>query len=55
MGMELFGVDCGFYIGIACVIAYFFSGSIGIYKSQILKGPKSILYQNIRKKGLKYL
>jgi H+/Cl- antiporter ClcA len=55
MGMELFGIESGFYIGIACTIAYFFSGSIGIYKSQIVKGPKSILYQSIRKKGLKYL
>jgi H+/Cl- antiporter ClcA len=55
MGMELFGIDSGLYIGIACTIAYFFSGSIGIYKSQIVKGPKSILYQSIRKKGLKYL
>ena len=55
MGMELFGINCGVYIGIACIIAYFFSGSVGIYKSQIVKGPKSILYQSIRKKGLKYL
>jgi H+/Cl- antiporter ClcA len=55
MGIELFGIDSGTYIGIACIIAYFFSGSIGIYKSQIVKGPKSILYQSIRKKGLKYL
>ncbi|MBF4470085.1 chloride channel protein [Flavobacterium sp. HJJ] len=55
MGMELFGINCGVYIGIACITAYFFSGSVGIYKSQIVKGPKSILYQNIRKKGLKYL
>lgn len=55
MGMELFGIESGVYIGIACIIAYFFSGSIGIYKSQILKGPKSILYQGIRKKRLKYL
>lgn len=55
MGIELFGLHNGFYIGFACIIAYFFSGSIGIYKSQIVKGPKSILYQSIRKKGLKYL
>ncbi|WP_310003318.1 voltage-gated chloride channel family protein [Flavobacterium granuli] len=55
MGIELFGIESGAYIGIVCIIAYFFSGSIGIYKSQIVKGPKSILYQSIRKKGLKYL
>jgi H+/Cl- antiporter ClcA len=55
MGMELFGIDCGIYIGIACVIAYFSSGSTGIYNSQIVKGPKSILYQSVKKKRLKYL
>jgi H+/Cl- antiporter ClcA len=55
MGMELFGIDCGIYIGIACVIAYFSSGSVGIYKSQIVEGPKLILYQTIRKKRLKFL
>ena len=55
MGMELFGIECGLYIGIACVIAYFSSGSIGIYKSQIVKGPKSFLYQSIKEKRLKYL
>jgi H+/Cl- antiporter ClcA len=54
MGMELFGIESGVYIGISCIIAYFFSGSVGIYKSQIVKGPKSILYQSIRNKGLKY-
>jgi H+/Cl- antiporter ClcA len=55
MGLELFGIECGLYIGISCTIAYFFSGSVGIYKSQIVNGPKSILYQKIKKKGLKYL
>ncbi|WP_264565118.1 voltage-gated chloride channel family protein [Flavobacterium sp. N3904] len=54
MGIELFGMQSGVYIGIACIIAYFFSGSVGIYKSQIVKGPKSILYQSFRRKGLKY-
>lgn len=54
MGIELFGIDCGIYIGIACIVAYFSSGSIGIYKSQIVKGPKSILYQSIKEKRLKY-
>jgi H+/Cl- antiporter ClcA len=54
MGMELFGIESGIYIGIACVIAYFSSGSIGIYKSQIVRGPKYYLYQRLRKKGFKY-
>ncbi len=47
MGMELFGVDCGIYIGLACLIAYFCSGSVGIYSSQIVKGPKHHLYKKL--------
>lgn len=45
MGIELFGIESGFFIAIACVIAYLSSGSVGIYKSQIVKGPKHKLYQ----------
>ncbi|UQD56385.1 voltage-gated chloride channel family protein [Flavobacterium sp. K5-23] len=52
MGMELFGIQGGLYIGIACLIAYFTSGSVGIYKAQIVKGAKSRLYQKMRRKEL---
>lgn len=45
MGIELFGIESGIYIAIVCVIAYLSSGSVGIYKSQIVKGPKYKLYQ----------
>jgi len=45
MGMELFGIAPGLFIAIACSIAYFSSGSVGIYKSQIVKGVKYKLYQ----------
>lgn len=55
MGMELFGIDCGIYIGLSCLIAYFCSGYIGIYSSQIVKGPKHLLYQKIRTKNLENL
>ncbi len=34
MGIELFGVQSGVYVGIACVVSYLFSGHGGIYKSQ---------------------
>jgi len=47
MGMELFGIQPGIFIAIACIIAYFSSGSVGIYKSQILKGAKYKLYLKI--------
>lgn len=34
MGIELFGVQSGVYVAIACVVSYLFSGHAGIYKSQ---------------------
>jgi H+/Cl- antiporter ClcA len=52
MGMELFGIESGLFIGIACVIAYYSSGSVGIYNSQIVKGAKYKLYQRFKRKNL---
>ena len=49
MGMELFGIQGGVFIGVACLTAYFASGSVGIYHSQIVKGPKYHLYQKINR------
>ena len=49
MGIELFGIESGVFIVIACVVAYFTSGAIGIYHSQIVKGPKSYLYKKINR------
>ena len=34
MGMELFGLESGVFVGIACVVSYIFSGHAGIYGSQ---------------------
>lgn len=48
MGMELFGMHSGLYIGIACAVAYFFSGPTGIYTSQLIEGPKQPLHKYIR-------
>ncbi|QSB26074.1 voltage-gated chloride channel family protein [Flavobacterium sp. CLA17] len=47
MGLELFGMQPGLFIAIACSIAYFSSGSVGIYKSQIVKGAKYKLYRKL--------
>lgn len=55
MGMELFGIESGIFIAIACTIAYFSSGSVGIYKSQIVKGAKYKLYQRFQKEELEHL
>lgn len=42
MGMELFGYEAGIFLGLACLVAYFFSGRGSIYSSQSL-GWKQIL------------
>ena len=55
MGMELFGIECGLYVGIACIIAYFASGTVGIYQSQIVLGPKHHFYRKLRIRNLKNL
>lgn len=52
MGMELFGIESGIFIGLACFIAYLSSGSVGIYHSQRLKGPKYHLYERFKRKKL---
>lgn len=55
MGMELFGIESGIFIGIACLVAYFSSGSVGIYKAQIVKGAKYRLYQKVKTKDIELL
>ncbi len=49
MGMELFGIEIGLFIGIACFVSYYFSGPIGIYNSQIVNGSKHKLYQFLKR------
>jgi H+/Cl- antiporter ClcA len=52
MGIELFGIQSGIYIAIACVIAYLFSGHSGIYTSQLIGSPKHILLKEHKGKSL---
>lgn len=52
MGIELFGAECGIYIGVACVVAYLFSGHTGIYSSQIIGSPKHLIYGRTKGKHL---
>lgn len=40
MAMELFGHECGLYVGLACVVSYLFSGHRGIYSAQVIGEPK---------------
>lgn len=35
MAVELFGVECGVYAAIACLVAYYVSGSSTIYSAQL--------------------
>ncbi len=40
MGIELFGIESGVFIALACSTAYLFSGHSGVYSSQIIGSPK---------------
>ncbi|MFV8440502.1 chloride channel protein [Flavobacterium sp. LB2P44] len=55
LGMELFGIESGIYIGIACTVAYFSSGFVGIYNAQIVKGAKYKVYQKFKRKKIHLL
>ncbi|MBX2917127.1 MAG: voltage-gated chloride channel family protein [Cyclobacteriaceae bacterium] len=55
MGIELFGVESGLYVGLACVVAYLFSGHSGIYSAQIIGSPKHLLYGRYKSKKLENL
>lgn len=55
MGIELFGYECGVFVGIACFVAYFFSGYLGIYTSQNVKGPKHYVYHLLKHRNLRNL
>jgi H+/Cl- antiporter ClcA len=41
MGIELFGVESGVYMAIACVVAYLVSGHNSIYGGQVIGEPKN--------------
>lgn len=42
LGVELFGIESVYFIGIACAFSYLFSGGTGIYTSQIKGGLKHL-------------
>ena len=53
MGIELFGIQAGIYVGLASMVAYFASGVNGIYNAKLKMGAKYDLYNFISKtKGL---
>lgn len=52
LGIELFGMESMYFIGIACVFSYLFSGGTGIYTSQIKGGFKHLIYDWLKSKRL---
>mgnify|MGYP000113619105 CR=1 FL=1 len=49
LGIEIFGMNAGVFIGIASVAAYFSSGMHGIYSAQLKQGAKFELYNYLLK------
>ena len=49
MGIELFGIQAGIYVGLASIMAYFTSGMNGIYSAKLKMGAKYDLYNYILK------
>jgi H+/Cl- antiporter ClcA len=49
LGIELFGMKAGVYVGLASVVAYFTSGPNGIYSAQLKVGLKYAAYYYFKK------
>jgi len=49
LGIELFGMQAGIYVGLASVAAYFTSGPNGIYSAKYKTGTKYVLHYLINK------
>ena len=49
LGIEMFGYEAGVFIGIASVLAYFTSGTKGIYSAQLKEGAKYTVYNYIKR------
>lgn len=48
MAFELFGVSCGLYVVIACIVSYFISGRHSIYNAPENKAPSHFLFGKIK-------
>src|SRR5690606_21191764 len=48
MALELFGVSCGVYVVIACIVSYFISGRHSIYNAPENKAPRHFLFGKIK-------
>jgi len=48
LGIELFGLSTGIFVGIACIMAYFTSGMTGIYASPMKQNLKYQLHESVK-------
>lgn len=48
MALELFGLSCGIYVTLACIVSYFISGRHSIYNAPENKSPRHFLFGKIR-------
>jgi H+/Cl- antiporter ClcA len=48
MALELFGISCGIYVTIACIVSYLISGRHSIYNAPENKTPRHFLFGKIR-------
>ncbi len=55
MAIELFNVECGTYVAIACIVSYLISGHNSIYRRQVVGEAKHKLYYNHEGKRLNEL
>lgn len=52
MAIELFGVECGVYVAIACVVSYLLSGNTSIYKNQQIGEAKNPRFSSLEGKRI---
>jgi len=55
MGIELFGIEIGQHVALACFIAYLFSGHSSIYSAQIIGSPKHPILNTDKGKILSFI
>jgi len=49
LGIEMFGLRAGVFIGLASILAYFTSGMEGIYTAQLKEGVKYKVYDFLKR------
>lgn len=52
MAIELFGVECGVYVAVACVVSYLLSGNTSIYKNQQIGEAKNPRFSSLEGKRI---